>query len=183
MERTGPLLAVLTAALLAAPGLTALSSAARAADADPVRNGGFESGPDAWTRTSGTTVDSPVRSGSSALKATPAGSDNARCAQTVTVEPDARYTLSGRVRGVHVHWGASGTGACRADDISPVDALRLPRTPPTAPGPRCAGGLMTRSVNRDRCPHGESRRTCDGCFGRGRGRSRSAAPCPDTSSP
>ncbi|MEU8754286.1 chitinase [Streptomyces chartreusis] len=103
-------LAFLTAAALTLPGLTALSSAARAADADLARNGGFESGLDGWTCTAGTTVNSPVRSGASALQATPAGADNARCAQTVTVKPDSQYTLSGYVRGAYVYLGASGTG-------------------------------------------------------------------------
>ncbi|MFF5142621.1 chitinase [Streptomyces sp. NPDC013157] len=103
---------MLTAALLAVPGITALSSAARAADADLAVNGGFESGLSGWTCTagSGTTVNSPVHSGSSALQATPAGSDNAQCAQTVTVRPSAQYTLSGYVRGSYVYLGASGTG-------------------------------------------------------------------------
>ncbi|MER5789240.1 glycoside hydrolase family 18 protein [Streptomyces sp. NPDC001980] len=103
---------MLTAALLAVPGITALSSAARAADADLAVNGGFESGLSGWTCTagSGTTVNSPVRSGSSALQATPAGSDNAQCAQTVTVKPSSQYTLSGYVRGSYVYLGASGTG-------------------------------------------------------------------------
>ncbi|MGW1394643.1 chitinase [Streptomyces nigra] len=109
MDRSRPL-ALLIAAALTLPGLTALSSAARAADADVVRNGGFESGLDGWTCTAGTTVDSPVRSGRSALRATPAGSDNARCSQTVTVNPDSAYTLSGHVRGSYVYLGASGTG-------------------------------------------------------------------------
>ncbi|MEU9341752.1 glycoside hydrolase family 18 protein [Streptomyces sp. NPDC048278] len=103
---------MLTAALLAVPGITALSSAARAADADLAVNGGFESGLSGWSCTagSGTTVGSPVRSGSSALQATPAGSDNAQCAQTVTVKPGSQYTLSGYVRGSYVYLGASGTG-------------------------------------------------------------------------
>nr|WP_233477611.1 glycoside hydrolase family 18 protein [Streptomyces sp. SID7804] len=90
--------------------MTALSSAARAADADLARNGGFESGLDGWTCTAGTTVNAPVHSGTSALKATPSGADNARCSQTVTVEPNAQYTLAGHVRGSYVHLGASGTG-------------------------------------------------------------------------
>ncbi|MFG2958750.1 chitinase [Streptomyces sp. NPDC048291] len=103
---------MLTAALLAVPGITALSSAARAADADLAVNGGFESGLSGWTCTagSGTTVNSPVHGGSSALQATPAGSDNAQCAQTVTVKPGSQYTLSGYVRGSYVYLGASGTG-------------------------------------------------------------------------
>ncbi|EGX55956.1 chitinase B [Streptomyces zinciresistens K42] len=109
MDRSRPL-AVLAAAALAVSGLTALSSAARAADADLARNGGFESGLDGWSCTAGTTVNSPVRSGSSSLQATPAGNDNARCAQTVTVKPGSQYTLSGYVRGSYVYLGASGTG-------------------------------------------------------------------------
>ncbi|MEV5514375.1 glycoside hydrolase family 18 protein [Streptomyces flaveolus] len=105
-----PLVTLLTATALAVSGMTALSSAARAADADLARNGGFESGLDGWTCTAGTTVTSPVHGGTSALKATPAGADNARCAQTVTVKPDSAYTLSGYVRGTYVYLGASGTG-------------------------------------------------------------------------
>ncbi|MFI9343721.1 chitinase [Streptomyces sp. NPDC052773] len=103
-------LALLTAAALTLPGTAALSSAARAADADLLRNGGFEAGLDGWTCTAGTTVGSPVRSGTSALRATPDGGDNARCSQTVTVRPDSTYTLTGHVRGSYVHLGASGTG-------------------------------------------------------------------------
>ncbi|MFE1438491.1 chitinase [Streptomyces sp. NPDC058739] len=110
MERSRPLVALLTATALAVPGITALSSAARAADADLARNGGFEAGLDGWTCTAGTTVTSPVRTGTRALQATPAGGDNARCSQTVTVQPDAQYTLSGYVRGSYVYLGASGTG-------------------------------------------------------------------------
>ncbi|MEU6601502.1 chitinase [Streptomyces flaveolus] len=109
-RRPRSVLAALTAALLAVPGVTALSSAARAADADVAVNGGFESGLTGWTCTAGTTVTSPVHSGSSALQATPAGSDNAQCSQTVTVQPNAQYTLSGYVRGSYVYLGASGTG-------------------------------------------------------------------------
>ncbi|MEV5346086.1 glycoside hydrolase family 18 protein [Streptomyces achromogenes] len=113
MERTRrrrSVLAALTAVSLAVPGITALSSAARAADADVAVNGGFESGLTGWTCTAGTTVDSPVHSGRSALQATPAGGDHAQCAQTVTVQPNAQYTLSGYVRGSYVYLGASGTG-------------------------------------------------------------------------
>ncbi|MEV5522990.1 chitinase [Streptomyces pseudogriseolus] len=105
-----PLTALLTATALAATGTAALSSAARAADADLARNGGFESGLDGWSCTAGTTVNAPVHSGTSALKATPAGADNARCAQTVTVKPDSQYTLTGHVQGSYVYLGAEGTG-------------------------------------------------------------------------
>ncbi|MET9118596.1 carbohydrate binding domain-containing protein, partial [Streptomyces longwoodensis] len=109
-RRPRSVLAALTAALLAVPALTALSSPAGAADADVAVNGGFESGLTGWTCTAGTTVDSPVHSGRSALQATPAGSDNAQCVQTVAVQPDAQYTLSGYVRGSYVYLGANGTG-------------------------------------------------------------------------
>ncbi|PTM86309.1 chitinase [Streptomyces sp. VMFN-G11Ma] len=109
-RHTRSVLAALTATLLAVPGLTALSSSAQAADADLARNGGFESGLDGWNCTAGTTVNSPVHSGSSALQATPAGSDNAQCTQTVTVQPNSQYTLSGYVRGSYVYLGANGTG-------------------------------------------------------------------------
>ncbi|WP_445528526.1 chitinase [Streptomyces cyslabdanicus] len=105
------LLAALTATLLALPGVTALATTARADDADVLRNGGFEAGLDGWTCPgSGTTVKSPVRSGSSALQATPSDNDNAQCAQTVPVQPNSQYTLTGYVRGSYVYLGASDTG-------------------------------------------------------------------------
>ncbi|RMB84464.1 chitinase [Streptomyces shenzhenensis] len=135
-HRTRSLLAALTAALLAVPGITVLSSAARAADADLARNGGFESGLDGWTCTAGTAVGSPVHSGAAALQATPAGSDNAQCAQTVTVQPDAQYTLSGYVRGSYVYLGASGTGTTDVSTWtqSAPDWQRLTTTFRTGPG-------------------------------------------------
>jgi chitinase len=121
-RRTRSLLAALTATVLALPGLTALSSAARAADADLARNGGFESGLDGWSCSAGTAVGSPVHSGSSALRATPAGSDDAQCAQTVTVQPNSTYTLSGYVRGSYVYLGASGTGTTDVSTWTPTAA-------------------------------------------------------------
>ncbi|MFE6037293.1 chitinase [Streptomyces sp. NPDC056452] len=118
MERIGPparfsgLLAAFSAALLAAGGLVATAPAAGAADADLARNGSFEAGLDGWSCTggSGAVVSTPVHGGTSALKATPAGSDNAKCSQTVTVKPDSTYTLSAWVQGSYVYLGASGTG-------------------------------------------------------------------------
>ncbi len=103
---------LLTAAALAAAGFLAAGPPAAAADADLVRNGGFEAGLDGWSCSagSGTVVTTPAHSGSSALKATPAGQDNARCTQTVTVKPDSAYTLAAWVQGAYVYLGASGTG-------------------------------------------------------------------------
>ncbi|MEE1740685.1 glycoside hydrolase family 18 protein [Streptomyces sp. BE147] len=118
MERTGPparysgLLAAFSATLLAAGTLVASAPAAGAADADLARNGGFEAGLDGWSCTggSGAAVSTPVHGGTSALRATPAGSDNAKCSQTVTVKPDSTYTLSAWVQGSYVYLGAAGTG-------------------------------------------------------------------------
>lgn len=104
---------ILTAGALAVAGLLAAGPpTAAAADADLVRNGGFEAGLDGWSCSggSGALVSTPVHGGSSALRATPAGQDNARCAQTVSVEPDSAYTLGAWVQGAYVYLGAAGTG-------------------------------------------------------------------------
>ncbi|MCX5393507.1 chitinase [Streptomyces sp. NBC_00094] len=87
-------------------------AAAQAADAELARNGGFEAGLDGWSCTagSGAVISSPVHGGTKALQATPAGSDNAKCSQTVTVKPNSSYELSGWVRGSYVYLGAAGTG-------------------------------------------------------------------------
>lgn len=125
MDRTGRpvrssrpprLLAAVTAAVLAAGALVASAQTARAADTELARNGGFEAALDGWSCTagSGTVVASPVHSGAKALKATPAGSDNAQCSQTVSVKPDSTYTLSSWVQGSYVYLGASGTGTTDA---------------------------------------------------------------------
>ncbi|MEV6652797.1 glycoside hydrolase family 18 protein [Streptomyces sp. NPDC051219] len=105
-------LTALMAAALAATGLVAAGRPAAAADTDLARNGGFESGLDGWSCSagSGTVVSTPVHGGTSALKATPAGQDNAKCSQAVTVRPDSTYTLSAWVQGGYAYLGASGTG-------------------------------------------------------------------------
>ncbi|MDH2430143.1 glycosyl hydrolase family 18 protein [Sphaerisporangium sp. TRM90804] len=94
-------LAVLAAVLPAAPALAANIAA----------NPGFESGLTGWScPAAARTVTSPVHAGSAALEATPAGSDFARCSQTVRVRPSSSYTLSAWVRGGYVFLGALGTG-------------------------------------------------------------------------
>ncbi|MFF2192644.1 chitinase [Streptomyces sp. NPDC058157] len=106
-------LALPIAATLAAGGLTALAAGpAQAADVNVARNGGFESGLSDWTCSggSGAVVPSPVYAGAGALRATPAGQDNAQCSQTVTVKPNSTYTLSTQVQGSYVYLGATGTG-------------------------------------------------------------------------
>ncbi|ARP72046.1 chitinase [Streptomyces pluripotens] len=99
-----------TALALSVAGLAA--TPASAADVNNVNNAGFESGLTGWTCTagSGTTVSSPVHGGSSALKATPAGQDDAQCTQTVTVQPSSTYTLSAWVQGGYSYLGVTGTG-------------------------------------------------------------------------
>ncbi|MFF9146490.1 chitinase [Streptomyces sp. NPDC014861] len=111
MDRTRPV-SLLLAGALALGGLAALAPAAQAADSELARNGGFEAGLDGWNCAagSGAVISSPVHGGTKALQATPAGSDNAKCAQTITVKPNSTYTLSGWVRGSYVYLGVTGTG-------------------------------------------------------------------------
>ncbi|MFG3203355.1 chitinase [Streptomyces sp. NPDC048192] len=108
-----------TALALSVAGLAA--APAFAADVNNVRNAGFESGLTGWTCTagSGTTVSSPVHSGSSALKATPAGQDNAQCTQTVAVKPNSTYTLSAWVQGGYSYLGVTGTGTTDVSTWTP----------------------------------------------------------------
>ncbi|MFI8072799.1 chitinase [Streptomyces sp. NPDC086033] len=97
---------------------------ASAADVNNVKNAGFESGLTNWTcsASSGTTVSSPVHGGSAALKATPAGQDNAQCVQTVAVKPNATYTLSAWVQGGYAYLGATGTGTTDVSTWTPDTA-------------------------------------------------------------
>ncbi|MXM65092.1 chitinase [Streptomyces sp. HUCO-GS316] len=94
---------------------------ASAADVNNAKNAGFESGLSNWTCSagSGTTVSSPVHGGSAALKATPAGQDNARCTQTVAVKPSSTYTLSAWVQGGYAYLGATGTGTTDVSTWTP----------------------------------------------------------------
>ncbi|MEV7072674.1 glycoside hydrolase family 18 protein [Streptomyces sp. NPDC093990] len=97
---------------------------ASAADVNNAKNAGFESGLSGWTcsASSGTTVSSPVHGGSAALKATPAGQDNARCSQTVAVKPGSTYTLSAWVQGGYAYLGATGTGTTDVSTWTPDSA-------------------------------------------------------------
>lgn len=97
---------------------------ASAADVNNARNAGFESGLSNWTCSagSGTTVTSPVHGGTHALRATPAGQDNARCSQTVAVRPNSAYTLSAWVRGGYTYLGVTGTGTTDVSAWTPDSA-------------------------------------------------------------
>jgi chitinase len=117
-RRRSAFAAALTAAALAAVGMAA-APAAEAADLNIAKNAGFESGLSNWTCTAGTSVSSPVHGGTSALKATPAGQDHARCSQAVAVKPGATYTLSAWTQGGYAYLGASGTGTTDVSTWSP----------------------------------------------------------------
>jgi chitinase len=121
-RRVRPLLGGAVAVVAAgALGVTGLVGTAQAADVNVARNAGFESGLANWTCSagSGATVTSPVHGGSSALKATPAGQDNAKCTQSVSVKPGSTYTLSSWVQGGYAYIGASGTGTTDVSTWSP----------------------------------------------------------------
>jgi chitinase len=116
----------LLAAALAASALTltGLATDASAADVNNAKNGGYESGLSNWTcsASSGTTVSSPVHGGSAALKATPAGQDNAQCTQSVAVKPNSTYTLSAWVQGGYSYLGVTGTGTTDVSTWTPDSA-------------------------------------------------------------
>ncbi|GGX28330.1 chitinase [Streptomyces chartreusis] len=110
------------AAVTSALSLTFLGAGhASAADVNNAKNAGFESGLSNWTcsANSGTTVSSPVHSGATALKATPAGQDNARCTQAVAVKPNSTYTLSAWVQGGYTYLGVTGTGTTDVSTWTP----------------------------------------------------------------
>ncbi|MFJ8635878.1 chitinase [Streptomyces sp. NPDC093568] len=110
------------AALASALSLTFLAAGhASAADVNNAKNAGFEAGLTNWTcsANSGTTVSSPVHGGATALKATPAGQDNARCSQAVAVKPNSTYTLSAWVQGGYTYLGVTGTGTTDVSTWTP----------------------------------------------------------------
>ncbi|WUK31560.1 glycoside hydrolase family 18 protein [Streptomyces sp. NBC_00370] len=111
-------MAALSAAALTITGLT---GTAQAADINVAKNGGYESGLSNWTCSagSGTTVSSPVHAGAAALQGTPSGLDNAKCSQSVAVQPNSTYTLSAWVQGSYVYLGASGTGTTDVSTWTP----------------------------------------------------------------
>ncbi|MFD6905018.1 chitinase [Streptomyces sp. NPDC060077] len=111
--------ALVSALALALP--LAGAGQASAADVNNARNAGFEAGLSNWTcsANSGSTVSSPVHGGASALKATPAGQDNARCSQNVAVQPNSTYRLSGWVQGGYAYLGVTGTGTTDVSTWTP----------------------------------------------------------------
>ena len=112
--RRRQLLAVLGSIALAGAGFAAVvasASPATAAATNLLTNAGFETGSlSGWSCDAGTAavVSSPVHAGSHALGATPGSSDDAQCTQTVSVQPNTSYTLSGYVEGSYVYLGVTG---------------------------------------------------------------------------
>ncbi|MFE2261544.1 carbohydrate binding domain-containing protein [Streptomyces griseosporeus] len=103
------LVALLGTAALALTGAVALPGSAEAANI--LSNAGFESGGlSPWTCTGnlGSVVSSPVHSGSKALQGAVSSSDNAKCSQTVSVQPNTTYSLTAWVRGNYVYLGVDG---------------------------------------------------------------------------
>ncbi|MGQ4725221.1 chitinase [Streptomyces sp. HNS054] len=111
--------ALVSALALALP--LAGAGQATAADVNNAKNAGFESGLSGWTcsANSGSVVSSPVHGGAAALKATPAGQDNARCSQTVAVRPNSTYQLAGWVQGGYAYLGVTGTGTTDVSTWAP----------------------------------------------------------------
>ncbi|WP_199921279.1 carbohydrate binding domain-containing protein [Streptomyces globisporus] len=113
-------------ALAVGSGLVLVGGAgtAQAADVNVARNAGFENGLADWSCSagSGAAVSSPVRTGAGALRASPAGLDNAKCVQTVSVKPNSTYTLSAWVQGGYAYLGATGTGTTDVSTWTPDSA-------------------------------------------------------------
>ncbi|MFI2423863.1 chitinase [Streptomyces sp. NPDC018955] len=120
VRRRRPWAGALVSALALALPLAGAGQAS-AADVNNAKNAGFEAGLSNWTcsANSGTVVSSPVHGGTAALRATPAGQDNARCTQTVAVKPNSTYELSGWVRGGYAYLGVTGTGTTDVSTWTP----------------------------------------------------------------
>jgi chitodextrinase len=98
---------IVAATLLAAAMLVTNATAAEAASL--LTNGDFESGNlNGWSCSLGSVVTSPVHGGTHALAGAANSSDNAQCAQTVSVVSGTQYTLSAYVQGNYVFLGVTG---------------------------------------------------------------------------
>ncbi|GAA1372019.1 fibronectin type III domain-containing protein [Catellatospora chokoriensis] len=104
-----PLSLAAALSLLVAVGVLAVATPASAANL--LANPGFENGTlSPWSCTGGlgSVVSSPVRTGTKALQGAASASDNAKCSQTVAVQPNTAYALTGWVRGNYVYLGIDG---------------------------------------------------------------------------
>ncbi|MCS0599906.1 carbohydrate binding domain-containing protein [Streptomyces sp. LP11] len=120
------LLALLATAALALGGAVALPGTAQAANI--LGNAGFESGGlSPWTCSGnlGSVVSSPVHGGAKALQGAVTSGDNAQCVQTVAVQPNTTYALSGWVRGSYVYLGVNGGASTWTSSPSAYSRLSL----------------------------------------------------------
>ncbi|MFH8281607.1 carbohydrate binding domain-containing protein [Streptomyces antibioticus] len=123
------LLALLGTAALAFTGAVALPGTAQAANV--LTNPGFESGslsPWSCSGNLGSVVSSPVHGGTKALAGAVSSSDIAKCSQTVSVQPNTAYTLSGWVRGSYVYLGVDGGASTWTSSPSAYSRLSVPFT-------------------------------------------------------
>jgi hypothetical protein len=119
-------LALAGSAALALGGAIALPGTAQAANI--LTNPGFESGsPSPWSCSGnlGSVVSSPVHGGSKALAGAASDSDNAQCTQTVSVQPNTTYSLSGWVRGSYVYLGVDGGASTWTTSTSAYSQLSV----------------------------------------------------------
>ncbi|MET9734183.1 carbohydrate binding domain-containing protein [Streptomyces sp. NPDC006458] len=120
------ILALFGAVGLAVGGAVALPGTAHAANI--LSNAGFETGSlSPWTCTGdlGSVVTSPVHGGSRALQGAASASDNAKCGQTVSVQPNTTYTLSSWVRGSYVYLGVDGGASTWTNSPTAYSQLSL----------------------------------------------------------
>src|SRR6185436_4041900 len=108
---------------------TALAVALPASAANVLTNGGFESGNlSGWSCSLGSVVTSPVHTGGFALQGAASSSDNAQCTQTVSVQPNTAYTLSGWVRGNYTYIGITGGASTWTPGGTSYTKLTVPFT-------------------------------------------------------
>ncbi|AUY48056.1 glycosyl hydrolase family 18 protein [Streptomyces sp. CB01881] len=102
----------LAATLTTGSAALALSlNTASAASVNLLTNAGFETGTLAgWSCANGSVATTPVHGGGYSLSGAASASDTAQCQQTVAVQPNTQYILSGWVQGSYVYLGATGTG-------------------------------------------------------------------------
>ncbi|MFG1817426.1 chitinase [Kribbella sp. NPDC049174] len=94
--------------------------------ANVLTNPGFETGSlSGWTCSGGSVVSSPVRTGGYALNGAVSSSDFAQCSQTVSVQPNTAYTLSGWVRGSYVYLGVTGSSSTWTPSATSYTQLSL----------------------------------------------------------
>ncbi|WP_405957350.1 carbohydrate binding domain-containing protein [Streptomyces phaeochromogenes] len=122
-------LALLASAALALAGAVALPGTAQAANL--LSNPGFESGglsPWSCSGNLGSIVSSPVHGGTKALAGAASSSDIAKCSQTVSVQPNTAYRLTGWVRGSYAYLGVDGGASTWTQSPSAYTQLTVPFT-------------------------------------------------------